>query len=268
MRDVNRLADTNLPLRSPHSGSAPDSHLVHVWHARLDHFNTDELRPLLSPDELTRAARFYFDRDRHRFIVCRALLRTLLADALDSHPAALKFAYGHAGKPHLTGGLLHFNVSHGQDHALLAFTTAGEIGVDVEVSRRFSELDDIAERFFSPPEVAALHALPEDEQSDAFFRCWTRKEAYIKARGDGLGWPLDRFAVSLTAADPARLLWVADAADDVAHWSMHDIPLPDGARGAVAVRRPHTAVVLQSMTAEILAGLVPQVCGRRDASGM
>ena len=151
----------------------------------------------------------------------------------------MRFVYGPHGKPELAsdGGEtgLRFNVSHSHGLALYAITRHREIGVDVERIRPEVASETIAEHFFSPREVAVLRALPATLQATAFFACWTRKEAYIKARGDGLSLPLDQFAVSLAPGEPAALLYTAWDAQEAARWALHDLASGPGYRAAVAV---------------------------------
>ena len=170
---------------------------VDVWRAALDH-QPDEvvqfLQGLLSPDESQRAAGFYFERDRRRFVVCRGILRILLSRYLGCAPQELAFCYGANGKPALAEpaaaiaeGPLHFNVAHSEGAALFAFTRAGEVGIDVESMRDLPDWEQVAEAAFSPHELAQLRACPAECRRDEFFRAWTRQEAVLKALGIGLG---------------------------------------------------------------------------------
>ena len=163
---------------------------------------------ILSIEEQARAARFRFARDRRRFVNCRAKVRSILAGELAIDPAQIKFCYNEFGKPSVEG--LFFNVSHSHDVAMMAVSRSREVGIDIErIDASFAN-DNIPERFFSPREVAALRELPSTQQLDAFFRCWTRKEAYVKARGMGLSLALDSFDVTLAPGEPARFLRGAD----------------------------------------------------------
>ena len=188
-----------------------------------------ELADLLSPEERDRAARFRFDRDRHRFIVCRGSLRELLAATLHLAPARVPFVYGSFGKPMIDGSDTRFNVSHSHDMAMIAITRGREVGCDIErIDPSFSE-EQIPERFFSPYEVATLRALPLGDQCDAFFRCWTRKEAYIKACGMGVSLELNSFDVTLAPDEPATLLRGAEG------WSLHAVDAPVGYAAALVL---------------------------------
>jgi 4'-phosphopantetheinyl transferase len=195
-------------------------------------------RPLLSADEGERASRFHFERDRRRFTASRALLRIVLGAYLHSAPESLRFRYSDQGKPaldgeHLKGGLM-FNVSHSGGVALFAITRGREIGVDVERVRRSSDLEAIARRFFSACEQMQLAALEPEQRGEAFFRCWTRKEAYIKARGEGLSMPLDQFDVSIGVGDQNALLATRPDPAEAHRWSVRDVPTDPDYAAAVA----------------------------------
>src|SRR5688572_27234414 len=188
------------PWRSaPKTLSLPDD-CVHVWRAALD--PTPDT--LLSGDEREKAALFHFEKDRQRYIAARTALRQLIARYENVPAEKIEFTYNAFGKPALKKSPLRFNTSHSADLALFAFTLRNNIGVDLERIRPDFAAREIAGQFFSPDEIAALRALPPAAQIEAFFRCWTRKEAFIKAHGSGLSLPLHRFVVSLD--DPARLV--------------------------------------------------------------
>lgn len=197
------------------------------------------LRPLLEPGELERADRFYFDRDRHGFIITRATLRLLLGGALGLHPRQLRFRYGPCGKPLLIGaeadGGVHFNVSHSHELALIALAAGRHVGVDVEFIRP-QPADAPTEQFFSPREADALRALPAPQRQQAFFAAWTRKEAFIKALGAGLALPLDSFDVSLGPDDPPALLAVRGAAQATGPWRLVALDPAPGYAGALVAQ--------------------------------
>jgi 4'-phosphopantetheinyl transferase len=159
---------------------------------------------LLDRDEAARAARFRFARDRHRYIASHGILRTLLGGYLDRAAAGLRFDIGRHGKPALSGGELHFNLSHSHHLALFAISRDVALGCDIELHDARFLAENIPERFFSPAEIAEFQALPPADRLAGFFAGWTRKEAYIKARGLGLALPLDSFDVALApGAQPA-----------------------------------------------------------------
>jgi 4'-phosphopantetheinyl transferase len=193
------------------------------------------LEPLLTPDERDRADRFKFDHLRRSFVLARGVLRVLLGRYLDIDPASIRFGYDEKGKPSLARrGPLKFNASHSGDMALYAFTLDCEIGVDVEQVRPFDDLRRIADRFFCAEETTDLMDLPEEQREAAFFRCWTRKEAYVKAIGEGLAVPLDGFAVSLRPDQPARLIHIGHDSEAAADWTLQNLEPAAGYAGAVA----------------------------------
>ncbi len=207
---------------------------VHVWRAALDLecAPVQNFERTLATDERARAARFHFDTHRNQFIVGRGVLRTILGRYLGIEPDRLQFRYSSHGKPALSAeqgsNAIRFNVSHSGGMALYAVTRERKVGVDLERIRPDFANEEIAERFFSPQEVAAFHALPPESRLEAFFACWTRKEAYIKARGEGLSLPLDRFDVSLAPGQPAALMSVHDDHREAARWSIRELsPGPD-----------------------------------------
>lgn len=199
----------------------------------------EAFRALLSPDETARAARFATEELRTRCVLRRGLLRHRLGRVLGRDPATLVFAYGPMGKPFLPGGPA-FNLADCKDHVLIAIAPLDtvELGVDIERLRRLPDAAGIAERFFAPEERDAFAALPDALRDEAFLNGWTRKEAFIKATGQGLSTPLDRFAVELTPGRPARLLSLDGGlkAGNATDWSLFDLRPAPGLVGALAVR--------------------------------
>jgi 4'-phosphopantetheinyl transferase len=212
---------------------------VHIWLAALDVLPLSTLLNGLSPDESARADRFHFARDKQRFVAARGVLRHLLGRYLDVAPGALRFDYGPRGKPSLAAGAwpggLRVNVSHSGGLALLGFARERELGVDLEFERPVPDAESIAQRYFSPREAAVLGWLTPADRPAAFFRCWTRKEAFIKATGDGLSRPLDAFDVTLAPGEPARLLRVDGEPPEAARWWMVGLEPAEGFAAAVAV---------------------------------
>jgi 4'-phosphopantetheinyl transferase len=197
----------------------------------------ERIRACLSPDELARVARFRFEKNRRRYVASQGALRDLLGRYLRCEASSIRFDYGPAGKPSLTGGHpVQFNLSHSDEMALYAIALDREVGVDVELVRPRPMMEQVARRFFAAPEVAALLAQPEAERLQAFYRCWTRKEAYIKAKGLGLRIPLGSFEVSLRPGEPAALVWVRDDPEETARWSMASLDPGNGYIGAVVVQ--------------------------------
>jgi 4'-phosphopantetheinyl transferase len=215
---------------------------VHVWRIALEVGDPllSRLRDILSDDEQRRADRFYFEKDRRHFTAARGALRILLAGYLSGRPEVVRFAYNNYGKPRLAEtdnqSDLRFNLTHSHGLALLAVTRGREIGVDVERVRDIErDGEALAERFFSPRETAVLHSLPPQLRREAFFHCWTRKEAYIKAQGKGLSLPLDQFDVSLHPDEPAVLLATQHNPQEAQRWSLQSLLPDEGYVGALAI---------------------------------
>ena len=213
---------------------------IHIWTQDL-FYPADEVgffQGLLSLDELERAGRYHFEAHRSEYIVSRGTLRALLGSYLRVSPRDLRFVYSAYGQPSLSAAesseLLNFNVSHSSGVALFAVAHARRIGIDVERVRRDFDTSEIAERYFSNAERAALRQLPQDDRHNAFFRCWTRKEAFIKALGEGLSHPLDQFDVTLTPQDPAALLATRPDASEAKRWMLWNICLPGDYAAALA----------------------------------
>ena len=209
---------------------------VHVWQISLEQSGDmlDRFRRTLEAGELERAGRFRFERLQRHFVVSRGFLRHVLGRYLEANPSELRFTYNDYGKPSLAGEeSLQFNMSHSHERCLVAVTRDAAVGVDVEYIRADFASEDIATRFFSRLEVETFSSLPEAERVAAFFRCWSRKEAYIKAIGKGLSQPLDGFDVTLAPFDPAALLRAGE--DDDVEWSLRDIDVGPDYASALAV---------------------------------
>lgn len=245
------MSPTPLPPSAPAVWSPAPSRLpgldaasVHVWRIALAVPDAEqaERAAVLAPAERARAARFHFERDRRRWTAARGAVRAVLAGYAGVPAAALAFRVGPHGKPALDGPAaragLDFNVSHSGDLALCVVTRARAVGVDVEAVRPDFATGEVARRFFAPAEVAALEALPPGERVEAFFACWTRKEAYIKARGTGIALGLDRFEVSLAPGRPVALLATQDEPAAAARWRLVALAPGQGYAGALATDGP------------------------------
>ena len=207
---------------------------IHVWRAR---FNCPEkllrqFEATLAPEEIVRANRFVFQKDRNNFVAARGILRQLLGRYTSSSPEQIKFEYGPQGKPFVKSDMnkhsLDFNISHSHGMGLFAFAARRRLGVDIESIKPDFGGEEIAERYFSRHEVDELQSLPASLRAEGFFLCWTRKEAYIKAKGEGLSIPLKSFHVSLTPNKPERL-----QSADSTNWTLQSL-LPDtGYAGAL-----------------------------------
>lgn len=204
---------------------------IHVWQAALDASPPQlaRLESLLSADERARAQRFRLARDQRRFIASRGALRSILASYLDCDPSGIQFCYGKHGKPLLSpvrgGANLHFNLSHSADLALIAVRQSGEVGVDIELVREDFACGLIAKRFFCDTEVAWLECVMPAERHKSFFRIWTRKEAFLKATGEGVWHDLRRFDVTRSPVQDRGL---------ISAWHLQDIDLGGQFQAAVA----------------------------------
>jgi 4'-phosphopantetheinyl transferase len=196
---------------------------IHIWKAKLNiSLSTqNDFWQILSADEKTRANRFRFPHLRMHYIAARGVLRNLIAQYLSISPADIQFNYGKQGKPFLVNfPNFKFNVSHSEDLAVFAFAKEMEIGIDVEYINPKIDIEVIAPNFFSQNEVTTLFKLAPKERITGFFNCWTRKEAFIKAKGGGLSIPLDQFEVTLLAKDTPKILAINWAPEDVKNWSL------------------------------------------------
>jgi 4'-phosphopantetheinyl transferase len=230
---------------------------IHVWSARLDRSERAALKleDLLSADEKHRAARFRFPHDRNRYVVRRGILRSILGAYLQTDPTALSFAYGHYGKPQIVGPIacarLRFNVSHRQGLALYAFSLNQDLGVDVEFPRAIPDAQQVSERFFSVRENTILRSLPLGQRHKTFFHCWTRKEAFIKAVGEGLSYPLHRFDVAITPGEQAQLLSIDGNAEQASRWLLQELNPAPGYIGALAVQGRDWQVICRHYETEL-----------------
>ena len=224
------------------------SRTVHVWSVPTVASAGISLRfeRTLSPDERERADRFRFAYLRESFIVARGALRVLLGRYLGLSPADIQFTYNGKGKPALAAPSgLCFNASHSGGLALFAFTPNCEIGVDVEQIRPLPDMQNIANRFFCSAEASELATLSANQRTSAFFLCWTRKEAYIKAIGEGLFEPLDGFRVTLQPSQPARFMHLPH--DALGAWKLHNLHVVPGYAAALAYRDAERPVALSPL---------------------
>jgi 4'-phosphopantetheinyl transferase len=238
MSQTMNIIDSSLEFNAPIA--LPEDE-VHLWRVDLDAVCTAaRWQEVLSSDELARAARFHFQRDRQHFVASRALLRTILASYLATDANSVNFSYSKREKPSLAlafaDSKVTFNISHSGGIALLAFSRGREVGVDVEQVRCDFDLEAFARRFFSTHEQNQLAAVPEEEKVEAFFRCWTRKEAYIKATGDGLSLPLSQFDVSLGGGAGNGLLATRPDGREAERWRLREVPAGSGCIAALCIR--------------------------------
>jgi len=241
--EMPRQPDAWLP-RLPQPGDAAGLvDEVHLWRFQVDDVKAAaELEANLSPDERRRAHRYRAEKPRRRFVVGRGRLRQVLGGYLGCPPSEVAFRYGNKGKPAADGAhadWLSFNLSHSGELGLLAVSRHRPLGVDLERHRDMPQMLQLARRFFAPAEADALAALPEAHRRDAFFCCWTRKEAFIKAMGDGLLHALDRFEVTMRPGEPACLLCVDGDRGQAAQWRMCDVPAEPGYAAALVAEAGH-----------------------------
>jgi 4'-phosphopantetheinyl transferase len=228
------------PLSSSAGGSL-SANDAHIWRSWLDQrpWRVRQLAQTLSADERARADRFRFETDRMRFIVGRGTLRSILGRYLDTEPGRVQLCYGPHGKPHLreesNQAAIRFNLAHSHQLAVYAFARTREVGIDLEYIRPVPRLQQIAASVFSARENAVLSGLPASQQQEAFYLCWTCKEAYVKAKGLGLEQPLEQFDVSLVPGEPARLLHVESDPGDTSRWSLRWLEPAPGYVAALAV---------------------------------
>jgi len=214
--------------------------VVHLWRLSLQTVaeNQESCYELLSAEEREKALRYRVERPRTEFVMTRSALRSLLARYLGSSPQTVRFRYTEHGKPILDGSSeLKFNVSHTEGLALMAFASGRDVGVDVERLQPTTDVRKLAERFFSIREREELGKLDGEELHAAFLRCWTRKEAYIKARGEGLSLPLHQFDVSIAPDEQDALLATRPVADEANRWAVCDVQIAASYTAALAYGR-------------------------------
>ncbi|MGI9549671.1 MAG: 4'-phosphopantetheinyl transferase family protein [Aurantibacter sp.] len=214
------------------------SNTIHVWTKNFGavQHETERLIHLLNDHEKIRANKFKFPKDRQRFIVSRAVLKVLLGRYLDENPQEIEFEYGAYGKPEVkVPSSVNFNISHAGNMVVLGFVKNYTIGVDVEIVKNDFDVVELAENFFSQDEIRALSNTNENERFRAFYRCWTRKESFIKAVGQGLSYPLDSFAVSLDDDHSAEFLKINGIPDPQKNWRLHSFIPADGYIAALSI---------------------------------
>jgi 4'-phosphopantetheinyl transferase len=212
---------------------------VHVWnvHTRASDALAAQFEPLLVAAERDRAARFRFEHLRRSSVVTRGALRCLLGRYLRLHAASIQFNYGAKGKPSVESAeRIQFNTTHSGSLAVFAFTLDCEIGVDLEQIHSLRDAQSIADRFFCSEEAAEIMSLSPGERDRGFFRCWTRKEAYIKAIGDGLSAPLNNFRVRVQPDEPAGFVHLGNDTHAAKAWMLQDLCLDPGYAAALAYK--------------------------------
>jgi len=231
-----------LPWPCPPGTARLDGDQIHVWSVVLSDFDGElpQFQAMLSSVERMKAERFRFSKDSNHYVIRRGILRVILGRYLEHRPSEIDFCYGPFGKPEikgdLAGGGLNFNDSHSGDLAVYAVTRACPLGVDVEKLRPVPDFEEIASRFFTPREAETLIGLPSERQMEAFFACWTRKEAFLKATGEGIGEGLAKVEVTLTPGEEAEILRIAGESQAQTEWQLRSFSPVPGYLAAVAFR--------------------------------
>ena len=228
---------------------------VHVWRVSFDLSRPETVATyeVLSADERQRADRYISEEARRRFIIDRSTLRRILAHYLLSDPADIVFAYNRYGRPVVDSPVekrgVVFNLSHSAERALYAISGGTPVGVDVERMRPL-DFTGISKRFFAPSEASVLAALPETGKIDAFYECWTRKEAFVKAQGTGLHLDLNQVVVTLGPDTPPQVVRIRESEDGADLWSLHDIDAGEGFKAALAVKSRNIKVIQRDYPAD------------------
>lgn len=229
-----------------------------VIHASLRNMDADrtpdaELIEFLSPAEIRHSSRFRFQHLTRRYRIGRVLLRTALSELLNCNPGRLCFSQGLQGKPFLLGGPA-FNVSHSDGFLLMCFAQEGNLGADIEIIKKMPDMERLMQTFFSPAEVAEIRVLPPHERQAAFFRVWTRKEAFLKALGGGLSIPLDSFCVTAVETWSNALLDTGDCGSNGRCWTIKSVPVEGEIAAAVAWDLPDFTVALTDCRSPLFVG--------------
>jgi 4'-phosphopantetheinyl transferase len=235
--------ESPIELRWPLSSTPSELHEreVHVWSFCLDVSPACLARfeSCLSMDERERASRFHFEQHRNRYVAGRGWLRELLSAYVDVSPEKISFDYGPHGKPALSGQSaqagIEFNLSHSDSIALAGVTRAGPLGLDIECVKALADMDELVKRFFSKRESLLFKQLKREEQLAGFFNLWTRKEAWLKATGQGISQYLNRVEVSFLPGQTARLLELPEGFTPAHQWSLYDLDPGYGLKGALAI---------------------------------
>lgn len=235
------MSTDELQWRRAVPGKFTQSNEVHVWRVFLDvsTVEVDSLLRFLSVDEVTRAERFHFERDQKRFIVARGILRTLLGSYLKKPPGKICFEYNSHGKPmlvHTPGDdSICFNLSHSGACALYAITLRKNIGIDIESIRENVSVEQVAQQFFSKNEISSLEKIDISKRPGLFFQYWTRKEAFLKARGEGISFPMERCDVSLINGSVLAPVTVQDNDSEISSLYVQDLLPGNGYAAAIAI---------------------------------
>ncbi len=211
----------------------------------------DDHHRYLDEDERKRASLFKFEKHRKQFLIARYLLRTRVSQILEKPISRVRLEYSKYGKPKLSSGEFFFNISHSNEHVILAISDEGEIGVDVEFVQEKKDLRKIASRFFSPGEMEVLETLTEEAFVDAFYVTWTKKEAFIKAHGDGLSIPLQQFEVEIFQ-DHSSLRRLDFGSSTAAEWKLREVDIQGPYKAAICGQMSLSDVVFKKGLRQLL----------------
>jgi 4'-phosphopantetheinyl transferase len=235
------MTKNNLPWQQAIPGASIRFNQVQVWRVSLNISERQRagMLGMLSADEVARAGRFYFEKDRNRFIAARGMLRKILGLYLGENPHRIRFAYTPKGKPVLGTDFgcdaLRFNLSHAGSYALYGFTRGRNVGIDLECIRYDIAVDPIVQRFFSPGEIRSLAGIKGEKRQEEFFRYWTRKEALLKAMGEGLAFPMEQCNVSLISGKLFSPVTLPGEKRETPYWYVQDVFPGNGYAAAIAI---------------------------------
>lgn len=238
---------------------------IHIWLAELDQpmSTYHHLHNLLSIDEIKRAENYYRDREKKQFVLRHGILRNILSLYCDIPPAQIDFCYNYRGKPALrednNRSNISFNLSFSGRFALFGICRCSPIGVDIEQMKNMADRQSIIERFFSPTDLACYNQLSENYKKEAFFAYWTRKEAFVKAIGDGLHYPLDEFDVAHAPGERAKLIRTMKRINNSSCWVIHDLKIAVGYAAAFAAQKKRWQISLREWTDDCHINLVTMI---------
>ncbi|MDQ3021351.1 MAG: 4'-phosphopantetheinyl transferase superfamily protein [Bacteroidota bacterium] len=221
---------------------------IHIFQSTLEKTSAEikNSETILSNDELTKAYRYKFEADKNNYVVCRALLRSVLSEYLSIPAAHITFFYSEKGKPYINNSSIKFNLAHSNNYTVFAFVFEEEVGIDIEYQRELRDALTIAKRYFSKSEVEEFENINSEKIKNAFFYCWTRKEAFLKAVGEGLSYPLADFSVTLKPGNP-KIMWIKKKPDEIKKWSLHDIKVRENYISSLAIKSNDMKIIYKQI---------------------
>jgi 4'-phosphopantetheinyl transferase len=222
---------------------------IHIYRSTLEKppAEVKQLEKILSPDEIEKAYKFKFETDRNNYIVGRAFLRNILNKYLEIDASKINFSYAEKGKPFIKDSIVKFNLAHSKSYVVYAFTLEKEVGIDLEYLKEMPDAREIAKGFFSKDETHELDKVSEKNLELAFFNCWTRKEAFIKAVGEGLSYPLADFTVTLIPGDEPEIIWIKKNPEEINDWSMINIEVKENYISSLAIKSKGVRIIYKEM---------------------